>query len=86
VSAFPVPEGNKTLTWTMSDDFEAYNAAEHWLTDRGFSIGRLNGDAPVGFKEGDWDIAKWWNLSASDIKQLDGVITSPDFRHGPVTV
>lgn len=52
VSAFPVPEGNKTLTWTMSDDFEAYNAAEHWLTDRGFSIGRLNGDAPVGFKEG----------------------------------
>ena len=43
-------------------------------------------DAPIGFKQGDWDISKWWNLSAEDKSKLDGAVLSKDFRNGPVKV
>lgn len=86
VSSFPEPSDAKTITFDQPDDFEAIEEAIDWLKSRGYSVGRMNGDAPIGFKEGDWDIAKWWNLSTEDKKQLDGVITSPDFRHGPVKI
>ena len=86
VSPFPEPSDAKTITFDQPDDFEAIEEAIDWLKSRGYSVGRMNGDAPIGFKEGDWDIAKWWNLSTEDKKQLDGVITSPDFRHGPVKI
>jgi hypothetical protein len=47
-------------------------------------------DLPIGIKLadkdlGDWDIAKWHNLSNNDKRNLDGLIIG-DKRNGPVTV
>lgn len=68
-----------------SDTFHAYNAAEEWLAERGYSVGRMCSPSPTGVAKGDFDIQKWKNLDRDDKKQLDGVIVG-DFRNGPVTI
>lgn len=67
-------------------DFAAYNAAEKWLTDQGYSVGSMQREAPVGFKKGDYSIAKWRNLDNEDKALLDGVIEGESKREGPITV
>jgi hypothetical protein len=64
------------------------NAAMRWAANKGYSYGSLCGDMPVALKRGAvYDISeKWRNLTDLDIKGIDGVITSSDFREGPVTV
>ena len=53
-------------------DFGAYYAACEWLKQNGFSYGSMQRDDPMGIMRGDWDIAKWRNLSASDKNSPDG--------------
>ena len=60
-------------------------AAQDALTKCGFSLGRLQRAAPRGILHGDWDIAKWRNLSQTDIDGLDGIYTR-QHRDGPVTL
>lgn len=73
-------------TFDQTGDFEAYNAAEEWLKSMGYSIGSMQREAPVGFKKGDYDIAKWRNLDDQDKALLDGVIEGESKRNGPITV
>ena len=70
----------------QTGDFEAYNAACSWLKEQGYSVGRMQREEPIGVKKGDWDIAKWRNLSQVDIAGLDGTITGDSKRTGPITV
>jgi len=72
--------------FTDAGTFNAVNRAREWLHDRGYSEGSMCGDAPMGILKGDFLIAKWRNLTAKEKKELHGVITSRDFREGPVTV
>ena len=77
--------GGGVLVFNESGDFAALNAAQAWCRDHGISYGSLQRDDPVGLMVGDYDIAKWRNLSASDRAQLDGTLTG-DKRNGPVTI
>lgn len=72
-------------TFTEIGHFAATNAAEAWLTSRGFSVGFMEGNAPRGIRHGDCVISKWRNLSAQDKLAMHGAI-SGDHRLGPVTV
>lgn len=66
--------------------FEAYHAAKQWCRDKGYSVGQMCGNEPIGIlKESDMWIAKWKNLSAQEKSELDGIM-SGDFRNGPVNV
>lgn len=67
-------------------DFGAYYAAETYALEQGFSIGSMCGDLPIGIMRGEYYIAKWRNLNVKERKQMHGIITSLDFRSGPVTV
>lgn len=74
-----------TKIFDRTGDFEAFRDAESWLKENGYSWGSMQGDAPIGVMRGDYDIAKWRNLSTREINALDGTITG-DKRNGPVTV
>lgn len=69
-----------------SGTFGAITAARDWLSERGFSVGRMCCDEPMGIMKGDFDIQKWRNLSERERGSLHGRITSDDFREGGVTV
>lgn len=73
-------------TFQRSDDaFAAISAAESFCKARGFSVGTMQRDAPMGLKHGDFNIQKWRNLDREDRARLDGAIVG-EKRHGPVTV
>ena len=74
-----------TLTFSEPGDFVAYNTAVKWLDDRGYSVGSMQRDDPIGIVLGPCDIGKWRNLSPDDKASLDGKITGSK-RSGPVTV
>jgi hypothetical protein len=72
-------------TFEGTEAFEAIRKAEAWLKERGYSVGTMQGPAPMGIMKGDYDIAKWRNLRPSERYALDGQIDG-DKRNGPVTV
>lgn len=65
--------------------FCAFDAAVGWLESLGYSVGRMQRGAPCGIMFGDFDIAKWRNLSALERAELDGAVEG-NFRDGPVYV
>ena len=67
-------------------DFEAYYSARKYVHDLGYSDGSMCRDKPIAIKKGPWNIAKWKNLTKLERLDIDGHITSKDFRNGPVTV
>jgi hypothetical protein len=74
------------LTFNQKGIFHALYAAQDWCTKNGISCGSLCGYDPVGLLYGHVLIAKWRNLTDTERSQLDGKMTSPDFRYGPVTI
>lgn len=72
-------------TFTGTRDFEACGKAEAWCEARGLSVGRMQGPEQRGILLGDFDVAKWRNLSHGERMALHGVM-SGDMRHGPVHV
>lgn len=67
------------------DDFATMRAAESYLEERGFSVGRQQRGEPRGVLFGDFDIQKWRNLNARERAELHGTMTG-EGRHGPLTV
>lgn len=67
------------------ETFGAYKAAEEYCKALGVSVGHMCHPMPTGLAKGDFEIAKWKNLSAEDKMLLDGVIVG-EFRNGPVNV
>jgi hypothetical protein len=69
--------------------FGAFGKAEEYLKKKGYVIGTMCRDLPVGFAKASVcsDIAKWRNLSEDDIEELDGcIIPHPGFREGGCTI
>ena len=73
-------------TFNQTGTFQAINKAEKWARDNGYSYGIMCRDMPIAIKKGPWNIAKWKNLTGLERLDIDGHITSRDFRNGPVTV
>ena len=74
-----------TLTFDAPGDFRAASEAEQWLRDNGYSVGWTCGPSPRGILKGEYDIAKWRNLTDDEIAELDGRMIG-NMRHGPVTI
>lgn len=74
-----------TIVFDQPGDFEACRAAERWCSERGISVGEMQGPAPRGLLVGDFWIAKWRNLNNAEKRALNGRMTG-DMRHGPVTI
>lgn len=66
-------------------DFRATNDAEAYLTRRGFSFGPMERGSPRGVMFGDFQIAKWHNLSPAERDACHGLIEG-NGRNGPVVV
>jgi len=73
-------------TFSAHGEFSALGDATEWVRSRGYSLGIMCGNEPIAFKKGYWNIQKWRNLSADDRFNIDGVVTSDDFRDGDVTI
>ena len=76
------------LTFTGTEDFGAYNAAQMWLEEHGYSYGPLQADAPTGIAKGDCEISKWRTLTDQERDDLDGTMNAPGrtYRTGPVYI
>lgn len=73
------------MRFDQKGDFAANYAAEKWCEDNDISFGLMCRDLPRGLMHGDYNIAKWRNLSAREIKSLHGRMTG-DMRNGPVFI
>lgn len=69
----------------MSGHELAHRKAAAWCEENGYSVGEMCGPQPIGIMRGEWQIAKWRNLTKREQDQLDGTITG-NFRDGPVKV
>jgi len=67
-----------------SGDFEAWSAAAKWCKEHGLSGGSSCRSGPLGLLFGDYAIAKWHNLTATERNQLHGTLTA--HRNGPAIV
>lgn len=74
------------LEFYAEGTFESLYMANKWCNDNGYSYGSLCGHQPVCLLKGDYGIAKWKNLTDEERDQCHGVMTSPDFREGIVTI
>jgi hypothetical protein len=68
------------------ETFGALYAAREWCHANGISYGSLCRDMPVGLMRGDYQIAKWKNLTSEERASCDGLMTSSDFREGDVVI
>lgn len=68
------------------DEFTALDKAVAFCKGKGFSVGSMQREAPIGIARGDCYISKWRNMTLEDKKGLDGVIVGESKRKGPVTV
>jgi hypothetical protein len=75
---------DRIKTYKQTSDFLAHARASADLRKANYSIGSMCWDEPIGFKKGFDYIAKWKNLTYQERAQVDGVLLSNDFRHGPV--
>lgn len=71
-SAFILAMSQTPGTWRRT--FATDIAAERYLAERGFSVGRRQGPSERGILLGDFDIQKWRNLSVQDRFALHGVL------------
>jgi hypothetical protein len=86
-----VVRGDFQVTFYHQGDFAAFNACEAWLKERGFSVGPLQGNSPIGVLLGEGiSIGKWKNLSGEDLNDLHAKIMpasiSASMKGGPVKV
>ena len=74
-------------TFAVKGTFESYYAACRYLKSIDYSHGSMSVKSPIAIMKGEYNIAqKWKNLSNDERKNVDGIMTSSDFRDGEVTV
>lgn len=81
-------EVKQELTFKESGTFQSYYKACRWLSENGYSYGSTacSRTQLCGIMKGDYNIAKWYNLSNKEINELDGYMTSNDYREGEVKI
>lgn len=75
-----------TKIFTGDTAFAAYYAAAEWCEENGISHGSMCCDEPIGLLYGEHHIQKWRNIRTKDRETFDGLMTSEDFRNGPVQI
>lgn len=72
-------------TFNGGGTLDAWNMAQSWLNDNGYSYGPTDRYGIVAVYHDDSIVSKWHNLSSDDKKAVDGVVVG-DFRGGPIKV
>ena len=76
-----------SLEFLPDGTFQAYYETERYLKDLGYCLGSMCRNEPIGFAYGAKYVAKWYNISNTEKKLLDGVILPHDeFREGGTIV
>lgn len=66
--------------------FEAYYAAEHWVSEKRYEMGSSSIDGPIGITKGPYNMPyKWRNMTMRQRKSVDGIIVG-ELREGPVVI
>lgn len=77
---------NSSILFEPKGTFEAINEARNYLKERGYTLGSMERDNPIGFADAErvGYISKWTNMTSAEQKQVDGVIIlyKGDFRDG----
>ena len=80
----------KRIRLEEEGDFSTYHKAVAILKEEGFITGSMCSPEPTGFAPAEdyGYIAKWYNISPAERKQLHGVIqrAGGDFRNGPLEI
>lgn len=76
------------LTFVADGDYKAYKMAQNWCEQSGYSYGSMQADAPTGLLKGNFEIAKWRNMTQKERDALAGILDAPGrtYRTGPVFV
>jgi hypothetical protein len=74
-----------TQRFEGAETWQAVRSAEAWCEERGVSVGRMDRYDIRGLLLGDFDIAKWHNLTQRERCACHGQMTG-EMREGPVTV
>lgn len=76
------------ITFNEKGTFESVYAAQGWLITSGYNYGSMDGRFnPIAFQKGEYTLPeKWHNFTAKQKTQVDGIITSNDWREGEVKV
>ena len=74
------------IEFEASGTFQAFYKAEGLLKELGYTVGSMQGDAPIGISLKYDYISKWYKMNSSEHKLLDGIMISKDFREGSVQV
>lgn len=75
-----------TIEFKREGTFQSFYAAQSWLGEHGYSYGSMCSPQPIGVLKGDWNIAKWKNLTAKEKRELDGIMISDNWREGSVKI
>ena len=73
------------IEFNLPGVFQALYAAQEWCVHNSISYGSLCGDQPVALMYGDYNIAKWKNLTPKEKRTVDGKMTG-DMRNGPIFI
>jgi hypothetical protein len=73
------------LTFFKEGTFESYYEATSWCRNNGYSYGSMCSPQPIALIKGDYNIAKWKNLTSRERYEVDGIMTG-DFREGEVRI
>ena len=76
----------KIINFEACGTFGAITKAEEYLKKRGYTVGSMCHNLPIGFAKGYKYIAKWRNIPPSEYYKLDGILVSEDFREGGVQI
>jgi hypothetical protein len=81
------------LCFKEEGTFRSMYAAERWLKENGYSYGSTCNSRttaaplPVAIQKGEYDLPqKWIHFEKEDMDLVDGIMISPDFREGDVTI
>ncbi len=85
---FNRPSSDKVVCFKNNGEvFSAKYEAEHWLSQHGFSYGSTCLCPYVPIQKGEYTLPqKLHNFDKEDVKMMDGVIYSLDYRGGDVEI
>lgn len=75
------------ITFLAEGTFKSYYLASGWCREKGYGIGSMCGDMPIGITKGEYNLTeKWRKMKSKERKILNGVMVSNDFREAQVEV
>lgn len=80
-------EIKQELTFKEEGTFRSFSASGRWLHLNGYEYGSMDSSNPIAIQLGHYSLPeKWHNFKPEHKAQVDGIMTSNDWREGEVKV